>query len=136
MNRHPILGIAAAALMALMLQDVHADAVADALDDYRAQGVGTFDATAGESRWRQAFPDPAGGGSISCASCHGEDLREAGRHLRTRKPIEPMAPSVNSARLTDRGKIEKWFLRNCKGTWGRECTPQEKGDFLLYLRQQ
>ncbi|TBR21868.1 MAG: DUF1924 domain-containing protein, partial [Candidatus Nitrosotenuis sp.] len=29
--------------------------------------------------------------------------------------------------------VEKWFKRNCKETLERECTPQEKGDFLAYL---
>jgi hypothetical protein len=46
-----------------------------------------------------------------------------------------MAPSVDAERYTDLGKMEKWFKRNCKWTWGRECTPQEKGDLLEYLRQ-
>ena len=44
-----------------------------------------------------------------------------------------MAPSVNPKRLTDRTKIEKWFVRNCKWTFGRECTPQEKGDLLSFI---
>jgi hypothetical protein len=47
-----------------------------------------------------------------------------------------MAPSVNSERLTDPKFIEKWFRRNCIQTLGRECTPQEKGDVLTYLRAQ
>ena len=33
-------------------------------------------------------------------------------------------------------KIEKWFKRNCKEAWGRECTAQEKADFLTYLITQ
>ncbi|HEX5636129.1 MAG TPA: DUF1924 domain-containing protein, partial [Gammaproteobacteria bacterium] len=73
---------------------------------------------------------------INCASCHKQDLRQTGSHIRTRKPIEPMAPSANPQRLTDIKQIEKWFLRNCKGTWGRECTAQEKGDFLVYIQSQ
>jgi hypothetical protein len=47
-----------------------------------------------------------------------------------------MAPSVNAARLTDQAKIVKWLHRNCKWTLGRECTPQEKGDFLTYIRSR
>jgi hypothetical protein len=39
-------------------------------------------------------------------------------------------------RLTDVASIEKWFLRNCRGTWGRECSAQEKGDLLLFINQQ
>jgi hypothetical protein len=42
-----------------------------------------------------------------------------------------LAPSAQSDRFSDPEKVEKWFKRNC--TWGRECTAQEKGDFLAYL---
>ena len=45
-----------------------------------------------------------------------------------------MAPSVNAARLSSRKQIEKWFKRNCKWTLGRECSAQEKGDLLAYLK--
>jgi hypothetical protein len=47
--------------------------------------------------------------------------------------IKPMAPSVNPGRYQDGKKIEKWFLRNCKWTFGRECTVQEKTDTLSWL---
>ena len=57
-------------------------------------------------------------------------------HVCTGKSIELMAPSVNPKRLTDSRLIEKWFKRNCKWTLGRECTPQEKGDLLVYLQTQ
>ncbi|HHO68464.1 MAG TPA: DUF1924 domain-containing protein [Gammaproteobacteria bacterium] len=67
-----------------------------------------------------------------CSQCHGDGLRRAGRHQRTRKPIDPMAPSVNPKRFTDLKKVEKWFRRNCKWTWGRECNAQEKADILQW----
>ena len=54
--------------------------------------------------------------------------------VRTGKPIKALAPSVQPQRLTDIGKIRKWFKRNCKWTLGRVCTPQEKGDILLFLK--
>jgi hypothetical protein len=44
-----------------------------------------------------------------------------------------LAPSAQSDRFSDPEKVEKWFKRNCTWTWGRECTAQEKGDFLAYL---
>ena len=43
-----------------------------------------------------------------------------------------MAPSVNPKRFTDLKKVEKWFRRNCKWTWGRECNAQEKADILQW----
>ena len=135
MARIPMIAVAGAVALAL-LRSAQADPVTDALDSYRADGVAAFDAQAGARRWSENFPDTKTGNPISCASCHKQDLRQPGQHLRTLKPIEPMAPAVNPQRLTDIVKIEKWFLRNCKGTWGRECTAQEKGDFLLYIQSQ
>jgi hypothetical protein len=100
------------------------------LDDYRAQGVGAFDPTAGNALWRMEFDGK------SCTSCHTDSPRNPGRHERTGKPIKPMAPSTNPERLTDSRQIKKWLLRNCKSTLGRECTTQEKGDVLTWLRGQ
>ncbi len=108
------------------------EAVDERLQSYRAAGAGPFDGEAGRRAWQEKHQ--VRGESRSCADCHGTDLTKAGRHVRTGRAIEPMAPSVNAARLGDGAKIEKWFLRNCKWTLGRECTPQEKGDFLSYLR--
>ncbi len=59
-----------------------------------------------------------------------------GKHNRTGKMIKPISPTVNPERLTDIKKIKKWLLRNCKWTFGRECTTQEKGNILLWLSQQ
>jgi len=56
--------------------------------------------------------------------------------VRTAKRIEPMAPSVNPERLTDPAKIEKWFGRNCEWTIGRDCTTQEKADFLAFIQSK
>ncbi len=70
----------------------------------------------------------------SCATCHTQDPRQPGRHTVTGKAIEPMAPAVNPARLTDAAKVEKWFKRNCKDVLDRECTALEKGDVITYLR--
>jgi len=107
--------------------------VQERLDSYRSSGAGPFDASRGESMWTQHHLQADLGTQVSCASCHGTDLRSAGKHQRTGKVIEAMAPSVNPKRLTDAAKIEKWFTRNCRWTLGRQCTPQEKGDFLAYL---
>jgi hypothetical protein len=118
----------------LMLPAIaHSDAVESLLDKYRQQGVEAFSAIKGEVRWNQANTDNS---DRSCSDCHGSNLAQMGKHAKTGKRIEPMAPSVNSERLTDSAKIEKWFRRNCKWTLGRACTPQEMGDFLVFLQQQ
>ncbi len=111
-----------------------ADAVAELHSEYRAMGAGNFDAAAGKALWYKKFVNPKDKKRRGCTSCHTEDPRKEGRHVRTGKSIEPMAPSVNPKRLTDVKKIKKWLLRNCKWTMGRECTPQEKGDLLAFLK--
>ena len=106
-------------------------AVADrraVLEHYSATAENAPSAERGRMLWNK--PGIRG---RDCTQCHGNDLRQAGRHRRTRKPIDPMAPSVNPKRFTDPRKVEKWFRRNCKWTWGRECTAQEKADILQWL---
>jgi hypothetical protein len=119
-----------ALLVGMASPGLQADTITGMQDQYRAQGAGPFLFERGDKLWNsRPYQDR------QCADCHGPDLRQPGQHQRTHKPIEPMAPSVVAGRYTDPGKMEKWFKRNCKWTWGRECTPQEKGDLLEYLRQ-
>lgn len=106
-------------------------AVAQLLSNYRAEGAGPFDAARGEVLWARA-----GEYKRSCSSCHGEKLTKPGQHMRTHKRIEPLAPSANPERLTDAAKVKKWLFRNCKWTYGRECSAQEKGDFLTFISHQ
>ena len=96
-----------------------------------AQEAGPFSAEAGHRTWYRVEAN-----GRSCTSCHGRTLTVRGRHEKTGKPIEPMARSVNPERLTEVKKMNKWFLRNCKWTYGRECTAQEKGDILVWLSDQ
>lgn len=79
------------------------------------------------------FFQSAHGGEWSCASCHTQDPRAAGKHAKTGKEIKPLAPAANPQRFTSSTKVEKWFRRNCNDVLARECTPQEKGDVLAYL---
>lgn len=117
-----LLGAASTGLQAADVNDVQ--------NHYRAQGAGPFQSERGETLWNSR---PYEG--RQCADCHGPDLTRSGRHQRTKKTIEPMAHSVNASRYTDLKEVEKWFTRNCKSTWNRECTAQEKGDLLEYLKQ-
>lgn len=73
------------------------------------------------------------GKKISCASCHTADPKNAGKHEKTGKAIDPLAPVANAKRFTDPAKVEKWFKRNCSDVLERTCTAQEKGDFMAYL---
>ncbi|MFQ5509548.1 MAG: DUF1924 domain-containing protein [Leptospirillia bacterium] len=123
-------------LLALSGPSGAAGVVEERLAAYRAAGAGPFDAARGETRWNEVHIDAESGKERRCGSCHTDDLTKAGEHVKTGKKIDPLAPSVNPDRLTEVKKIEKWFKRNCEWTLGRECTPQEKGDFLMFLREQ
>ena len=107
----------------------------DLLAQYAAAAKTTgFSAARGQVLHTQNFsggkPD-----TPSCTTCHGKDTRGAGR-APTGKAIEPVAVSVTPTRYTDPAKVEKWFKRNCIEVMGRECTPQEKGDWLAFVMGQ
>jgi len=104
---------------------------------YQSQGASDFSASRGESFWLKKHPDPKKPGNHrSCGTCHTDNLHSKGKHARTGKVIEPLAPSSNNERFTDPKFIEKWFKRNCKWVLARECSPQEKGDVLMYLKNK
>ncbi len=128
-KRISLMAIAAA----LNITPLQADTIEDLLADYRAQGAGEFDAARGQQFWQLRHP-AKNGDQRACTSCHTGDPRQPGRHLTTGKPIDPLAPTASPKRLTDVREIEKWFKRNCKWTLGRECSAQEKGDIVVYLR--
>lgn len=130
----PTILVLTAILTLLTLQVQAGDVSTGLLEDYRAQGAGPFSAAAGQAMWTRK--SVSRGQERSCAACHGTDLRQTGKHVRTGKPIEPLAPSANPERLTDAAKVEKWFTRNCKWTLGRACTAQEKGDFISFFLSQ
>lgn len=104
------------------------------LAEYQVQGAGAFDAERGRQQWTETHMQEKLGKPVSCASCHTTDLTRTGEHIKTGKRIEPLAVRANAERLTDAAKIEKWFTRNCNWTYGRACTPQEKGDFLMFIQ--
>jgi Domain of unknown function (DUF1924) len=91
-------------------------------------GFQGFSATRGESFFKAKY-----GNEWSCASCHTENPATPGKHAKTGKVIDPLAPSANAERFTSPKKVEKWFKRNCNDVLNRVCTPQEKGDVLAYL---
>jgi Domain of unknown function (DUF1924) len=113
-----------------------ASVVDEQRDVYRANGAGPFSAQKGEQLWQQDVVNARDGRARSCTTCHSADLRSTGKHAKTGKAIEPISPAVNSERLASAKKIRKWFKRNCKWTWGRECTAQEKGDLLSFIQSQ
>ena len=93
-----------------------------------------FDATKGSSFFT-ANHSTGKPETPACTSCHGSTPFATGQ-TRAGKPIEPMAVSKNAIRYTDKKKVDKWFRRNCKSVLGRECTAQEKGDYLAFMISQ
>ncbi|MEN9501033.1 MAG: hypothetical protein RI964_318 [Pseudomonadota bacterium] len=113
---------------------VFAETPQEILDGFTAQAkielpdFKGFDAERGK-----LFFNDTHGNDWSCASCHTSNPVNAGKHAKTDKVIEPLAPSANAERFTDPKKVDKWFKRNCGDVLDRECTALEKGDFLTYL---
>lgn len=106
-----------------------------AFEIYSSNGTLSFDAGRGKDLWNQQNISKKDGKERNCHTCHGKDLTKMGKHVKSGKEIEPMALSVNKERFNKLKKIKKWFKRNCKWTFGRECSNQEKGDLLTYLIQ-
>ena len=91
-----------------------------------------FSAANGDQFYHKASKHSSGK-QVSCATCHTENPRNAGKHERTSKEILPLAPVANKVRFTDVATVEKWFKRNCQDVLERDCTAQEKGDFITYV---
>lgn len=124
--------IVSSVLLLLTTPTLANDVVMQLLQDYRSQTTQPFAAEAGRQLWIQTFSDEKGR-KRSCSTCHTDNPRQSGKHSRTGKKIEPLAPSINKESLSKTGNIQKWLKRNCKWTLGRECDAQEKGDVLTYL---
>lgn len=139
-----ILILAAALCVTPMM--AQANVIPEMLAQYKTEGGSNFSADAGKKMWTTSKPFTDKKGVLqkdrTCATCHTADLTKPGKHAKTGKVIAAMAPSVpfvkveedDTARFTEVKKVEKWFKRNCKWTYGRECTVQEKGDFLTYFK--
>lgn len=87
-----------------------------------------FSASQGEIFFKEKH-----GGEWACVSCHTDKPATPGKHAKTGKLIQPLAPAANPERFTNPAKVAKWFKRNCNDVMGRVCTAQEKGDVMSYL---
>ena len=128
-----ISGLVFAVAAGLAAQPAFAETPDEVLAAIQKEASGTpgfqgFSATRGESFFKAKH-----GSEWSCASCHTENPAMPGKHAKTGKVIEPLAPSADAKRFTSPKKVDKWFKRNCNDVLDRTCTPQEKGDVLSYL---
>ena len=129
--------IVLATLAFLCIPAAQAATPAELLAGYRAEAVKQSpgykpSADAGAHLYSQHFT--ASGKMPSCVSCHTNEPTRPGRHAVTDKAIKPLSPAANAERFTDPAKVEKWFKRNCKDVFDRECTAREKGDVITWLR--
>ena len=111
-------------------------ASAHAADTSAARQLERFSTAAGapgDAERGRLFFTSRHGGEWSCASCHRDAPLTAGKHAKTGKTIDPIAPVANAAAFTDTARVDKWFRRNCKDVLGRECSAGEKADVLAYL---
>lgn len=122
--------VAAVLAMAAVCGSARAATPAELLAAYVAQAGTPASAQRGEKLFSTQFGRELG---LTCASCHGENPARAGRNELSGKPIAPLAPSANPARLTDAKAVEHWFRQNCRDVIGRECTPAEKADVMTWL---
>ncbi len=90
-----------------------------------------FSVQKGQDLFQKEFMHSRKKKNRSCQTCHKKPT-STGRHERTGKVIQPLAPSANRKRFVKKSKINKWFKRNCKWVLERECTAKEKGDFLIW----
>jgi len=122
-------------LLSLASSVVNASSVTDELiKTYSQSASQAFSSQRGKALWHKAGLNKQGL-QRGCTTCHGENLKAKGKHYRSGKTIQAMAPSVNSTRFNKLKKVKKWLKRNCKWTFGKECTAQQKGDLLTYLSQ-
>ena len=128
--------IAWTGLMLLSASAAAADIPTSFMARYAQQAgvsVSALSPARGEALYRSEHPGRSGAAQ-SCASCHTANPKQAGQ-TRVGKRIEPLAPAANPSRFTDAAKVEKWFRRNCTDVLQRECSAQEKGDFIAWLNQ-
>ena len=121
--------LALVAVAGLATQPAFAETPNEILAGIQLEAPGKeFSAARGESFFKAKH-----GNEWSCASCHTDNPAAPGKHAKTGKAIESLAPSANAERFTDPKKVAKWFKRNCNDVLNRVCTAQEKGDVLAYL---
>ena len=132
------LPILATALVLATVTAALADPARDAiLEDYLRQaraadpGFTGFSPERGAAFFRARHTNTAD--MASCTACHTGDPAGQGRHVKTGRPIAPVAVSQSPKRFTDRDKVEQRFRRDCTKVLGRECTPAEKGDYIAFM---
>ena len=73
------------------------------------------------------------GKKVSCSSCHTANPADNGKDIVTHKLIKPLSPVTNPQRFSDLDKVEDKFVQHCNDITGRDCTAQDKVNYITYL---
>jgi len=92
----------------------------------------TLSAEAGRAFYTKKVVDRFGK-DVSCSACHTDNPASEGKHKETGKSIKPLAPSANPDRFADVNKTERNFSKHCKDLYQKDCSAQDKGDYVTYL---
>lgn len=137
MDRSTLFRVLLLLITSIYTLETHAEGAIEPLKArYQKLGAGQFSAESGRLIWNRKVRHKRSGKQRSCVDCHGTQLSKKGRHIRTGKVIKPLSPAIEAKRFSSIKSVEKWFKRNCKWTFGRPCSPQEKGDILTFIQQQ
>ncbi|MFA6903626.1 MAG: DUF1924 domain-containing protein [Gallionellaceae bacterium] len=126
-------GLALIISVSMLAQTAHAETPDEILARIQQEASGTPGFQGLSAARGEIFFKGRHGNDWSCASCHTYNPAATGKHAKTGKIIQALAPSANAERFTNPKKVDKWFKRNCNDVLNRVCTAQEKGDVLSYL---
>jgi hypothetical protein len=126
-------GLALIAILSVLAQAAHAETPNEILASIQQEAASTPGFQGSSAARGENFFKNRHGNDWSCSSCHTDNPAAAGKHAKTGKSIQALAPSANAERFTNPKKVEKWFKRNCNDVLDRACSAQEKGDVLSYL---
>jgi hypothetical protein len=73
------------------------------------------------------------GKNLSCSACHTDNPAKQGKHNESGRILQPLAPAANPNRFSDRSKSERAFMMHCKDLYDKDCSPQDKANFMHYL---
>ncbi len=132
------LSCALLALLGLSIFSAHADVTTakQAASDYalfakRLNPNATISAEAGRAFYVKKVE--VKGKDLSCAACHTDNPANIGKHNESGKPIKPMAPSVNPQRFSNINKSAVGFTKHCRDLYGKDCSAEDKANFVTYL---
>ncbi|MCW8825437.1 MAG: DUF1924 domain-containing protein, partial [Gammaproteobacteria bacterium] len=85
MNMKPVMLLSSLVLSLLLAPSLQAAGSDAAFETYRSAGAGNFSAAAGEKLWKRDVLSAKDNKMHNCGSCHTNNLKQVGKHHRTKK---------------------------------------------------